>query len=79
MDQTAELILLVAAAALGIGGTLAILRRDRLAREGGAREGGARESTFAVSTEGMLRCPGCGMGNLVGDRTCSSCGKTLPH
>ncbi len=74
MDQTAELILLVAAAAFGIGGTLAILRRDRL-----AREGGAREPTFAVSTEGMLRCPGCGMGNLVGDRTCSSCGKTLPH
>ncbi len=74
MDQTTELAALIAAAALGIAGILGIVRRDRL-----AREGHAHASQFAVSTEGMLRCPACGMGNLVGDRTCSSCGKTLPH
>jgi hypothetical protein len=36
------------------------------------------ESMFATSTEGMKRCPNCGMGNLVTDVTCSSCGKRLP-
>ncbi len=36
------------------------------------------ETPFAVSTEGMKRCPSCGMGNLVTDATCASCGKRLP-
>jgi hypothetical protein len=73
MDQTTELVALIAAATLGIAGTLGILRRERVARASG------HDSQFAVATEGMLRCPECGMGNLVGDRTCSSCRKTLPH
>jgi hypothetical protein len=37
-----------------------------------------RENPFAVSTEGMKRCPSCAFGNLVTDSTCSSCGKRLP-
>ena len=36
------------------------------------------DSPYAVSTEGMTRCPSCGMGSLVTDATCSSCGKPLP-
>jgi uncharacterized protein (DUF983 family) len=37
-----------------------------------------RESKYATATEGMKRCPSCGVGNLVTDETCSSCGKRLP-
>jgi hypothetical protein len=73
MDQTTQLLVLIAAAAVGIVATLAILRRDRQRTE----EAG-RESPFAVSTEGMKRCPSCGVGNLVTDATCSSCGRPLP-
>jgi hypothetical protein len=36
------------------------------------------EGHSAVATEGMKRCPYCGMGNLVTDATCASCGKRLP-
>ena len=40
--------------------------------------GGGRENPFATATEGMKRCPKCGLANLVTDRTCNSCGKRLP-
>jgi hypothetical protein len=73
MDQPTQLLALVAAAAVGILATLGILRRDRQRAE----EAG-RENPFAVSTEGMKRCPSCGVGNLVTDATCSSCGRKLP-
>jgi hypothetical protein len=73
MDQTTELVALIAAATLGIAGTLGILRRERV-----ASDPASHDRPFAVATEGMLRCPACGMGNLVGDSTCSSCRKTLP-
>ena len=39
-----------------------------------AEEAGPHESPYAVSTEGMKRCPRCGFGNLVTDSTCGSCG-----
>lgn len=35
------------------------------------------ETSLGVSSEGMKRCPHCGMGNLVTDITCSNCGKRL--
>ena len=67
------LFALLAAATLGVVSTLLILRRQR--SEEADR---TRESPYAVSTEGMKRCPNCGFGNLVTDATCSSCGKRLP-
>ncbi len=67
------LIALLAAAALGVVATLLILRRQQ-----SERADATRENPFAVSTEGMKRCPNCGFGNLVTDATCSSCGKRLP-
>ena len=73
MDQTTQILALVLVAALGIAAVVIILRRDRL-----TTEETSRETPFAVATEGMKRCPSCGMGNLVGDRTCSSCGRPLP-
>lgn len=73
MDQTTILLALIAAAALGIVATLLILRRERR-----QAEDSARPSQFAVSTEGMKRCPSCGVGNLVTDRDCSGCGRRLP-
>ncbi len=73
MDQTTILFALIVAAALGIVATLLILRRERT-----EAESSTRESPFAVSTEGMKRCPNCGVGNLVTDRDCSSCGRRLP-
>lgn len=73
MDQTTQLLALVVAAAIGALSTLVILRRQR--RD---VEALTRESPYAVSTEGMKRCPNCGFGNLVTDRDCSSCGRRLP-
>jgi uncharacterized membrane protein len=73
MDQTTILVLLVGAAALGILATIAILNRDRVAAKAG------EESPYAASTEGMRRCPSCGVGNLVTADMCSSCGKRLPR
>ncbi len=73
MDQTTVLLALVGIAALGILATLAILRRQRV-----EAEIPPAERQFAVSTEGMQRCPHCGVGNLVTDRDCSSCGRRLP-
>jgi hypothetical protein len=71
-DQTIRLLALIAAATLGMIATLGILRRQRHEAEP------PHESPYATSTEGLKRCPSCGMGNLVTDGTCSSCGKPLP-
>jgi hypothetical protein len=73
MDQTTQLLLLIAAAGVGIVSTLVMLRRQR--RD---REALTRESPFATSTEGAKRCPSCGMFNQWTDRNCISCGKRLP-
>jgi hypothetical protein len=73
LDQTAQIQALVLVAALGIAAVVIILRRDRV-----TLEEATRETRFAVATEGMKRCPSCGMGNLVTDDTCSNCGKRLP-
>jgi hypothetical protein len=54
---------------------LSLLRRERHEAEATV---GDVEGHFAVATEGMKRCPSCGMGNLVTDATCVSCGKRLP-
>ena len=73
MDQSTQILALVLVAALGIAAVVLILRRDRV-----TTEESTRETPYAVATEGMKRCPSCGMGNLVTDDTCSSCGKRLP-
>jgi hypothetical protein len=73
MDQTTQLLALITAAAVGILATVGILRRQRR-----QQEDATRENPFAVSTEGMKRCPACGFGNGVTDATCMSCGKALP-
>ncbi len=73
MDQQSQLIALIVSAAIGVLATYLIIRRDRK-----RSEDDSRESRFAVSTEGMKRCPSCGMGNLVTDATCSSCRRKLP-
>lgn len=73
MDATSGLLLLITAAAIGIVATIGILRRQRL-----QVESAGRESPYSISTEGMKRCPACGVGNLVTDATCSGCGKSLP-
>jgi hypothetical protein len=73
MDQTPILAGLIAAAAIGIFAAAAILRRGAIA--GGPSVAG--ESLFAASTEGMKRCPSCGVGNLVTEGACSACGKPL--
>ena len=72
MDQSTQILALVLVAALGLAAVVVILRRDRV-----TTEEPTRETPYAVATEGMKRCPSCGMGNLVGDRTCSSCGRRL--
>jgi len=73
MDQTTQLIALVIAAAVGLIAILLILRRQRH-----EVEAATRDSPFAVSSEGMKRCPNCGAGNLVTDSTCVNCGRHLP-
>jgi hypothetical protein len=73
MDRSAELLVLIVVAVIGIVAILLILRRFRV-----EDEGADRENPYAVSTEGMKRCPKCGFGNLVTDQTCSSCGERLP-
>ena len=70
------LIALVAAAVIGLIASIAMLRRERQAAE--ATAGDVEAHFFAVATEGMKRCPNCGMGNLVTDRTCAACKKLLP-
>jgi hypothetical protein len=73
MDQATILIVMIGVAAVGILATIAILDRDRV-----AEDEAAREPPYATATEGMKRCPSCGVANLVTDDTCSSCGKRLP-
>jgi uncharacterized membrane protein len=73
MDQTSQLLLLVIIAAIGMVAVILILRRGRH-----QAEDATRENPYAVSTEGMKRCPACGVGNLVTDSTCASCGRSLP-
>lgn len=73
MDQTTQLLLLIAAATVGIVATILMLRRQRVERD---RAG--RESPYATSTEGSKRCPQCGMYNQWTDRNCISCGRKLP-
>jgi hypothetical protein len=72
-----NLIALVAAAVLGMIAVLGILRRER--HEAEATIGDVESHSFAVATEGMKRCPNCGMGNLVTDSTCAACKKPLPR
>ncbi len=72
MDQTSQVLALIGLAAVGILAVVTILRRDRVANQA------PPESPYAVSTEGMKRCPSCGTGNLVTDGTCSNCGRKLP-
>jgi hypothetical protein len=75
MDDV-TLLALAAVAFLGLIAALSIYRRDQKAAA--AAPSGLSGSRFAVSTEGMKRCPSCGMGNLVSDSTCASCKKRLP-
>ncbi len=72
MDQTQQLLAMTLAAAVGMLATLAILRRQRRAKEP------SRESRFAASTEGEKRCDKCGMGSLWTDDRCISCGARFP-
>ena len=72
------LIALVGAAIIGMIAVLGILRRER--HEAEATLGADVEGhSYAVATEGMKRCPNCGMGNLVTDSTCAACKKPLPR
>ncbi len=72
MDLTQQLLLLMAATAVGILAMLVMVRRQR---RDSTPEG---ESRYAASTEGEKRCPKCGMGNLWTDRNCISCKARLP-
>ena len=73
MDQTTQGLGLIIAAVIGLLAVLLILRRQRH-----DVEETTAESPFAASTEGMKRCPHCGVANLVTDATCSGCGRPLP-
>lgn len=73
MDQTTQVLLLIAAVGVLAIATITIRRRQRI-----AREAVTRESPYATSTEGEKRCPNCGMGNLWTDRNCISCKARLP-
>ena len=73
MDQTPLLVVGIVVAGVGIVATMVILReRDRALEP-------RQESPFAASSEGETRCPQCGMGNLVTDERCVSCGARLPE
>jgi len=72
MDTTTLIAAMVGAAILGLLATIVIVRRS------GSTPSARGDETFAVSTEGMTRCPSCATGNLVTDATCSSCGGRLP-
>ena len=73
MDQTTQILMLLASVAILALAVLTIMGRQR--RE---RKAATRESPFGVSTEGEKRCPNCGMGNLWTDRNCISCKVRLP-
>jgi hypothetical protein len=70
LDQ--GLLLLIAAAAVGVVAMVFVLRRQRHERES------IQETRFAASTEGEKRCPWCGMPNLWTARNCASCNRKLP-
>ena len=74
MDAMLVLAIPVALVVVVIALILIIIRQRDEARQASPDPA---KTTFAVSTEGMKRCPNCGMGNLVTDVTCSSCGKRL--
>jgi hypothetical protein len=72
MDQTQQLLVMTVVAAVGVIATLVVLyRRDRALVP-------PAESPFAASSEGETRCPACGMGNLMTNDRCVSCGADLP-
>ena len=72
MDQNTLLVVLVAAAAIGLIAAALILRRR------GIEENEAtRESEFGVSTEGEKICPHCGGQNLWTEATCIYCHSPL--
>ena len=64
----ATLVVLAGAAIIGALASWAILSRRET----------PEESPFAASTEGVTRCPNCGLANDVTDTTCANCGATLP-
>lgn len=72
MDQTLVYALLAALVVVTVATVLIIIRQR------GEAPSEPTDNSFAVSTEGMKRCPNCGMGNLVTDQNCSSCGRRLP-
>lgn len=67
------LLALGGAAVIGLAAALILMKRDEQVEAAADVEG-----AFAVSTEGMKRCASCGLGNLVSDSTCASCGSRLP-
>ncbi|HXI79933.1 MAG TPA: hypothetical protein VNM34_03850 [Verrucomicrobiae bacterium] len=73
MDQTTQLLVLIAALAV-LAISVTIMRRRQ--REDRDRLG--RETPFATSTEGEKRCPNCGMFNTAQARNCVSCKRRLP-
>ena len=68
MDTPTALLVLVAAASVGLIALYLIIGRQR--RDKAAA---TRESPFAISTEGEKRCPNCGMGNMWTDTRCIAC------
>ena len=73
MDQTTQLLFLIAATGIGIAAMLIMLRRQRV-----DRDRLTRENPYATSTEGEKRCPNCGMFNSWTSRNCISCKRRLP-
>ena len=73
MAQSTQLLILVAAAVVGIVAMLIILRRHRV-----ERDAETRDNRYATSSEGQKRCPRCGAYNAWTDRNCVTCGRKLP-
>jgi len=73
MNQTTLLLILVAAAFIGLVAMVLITRRQRH-----DREDETRENPYATSSEGQKRCPNCGAYNAWTDRNCVSCHRKLP-
>jgi uncharacterized paraquat-inducible protein A len=73
MDQTTQVLVLIAAVAV-LAISVTIMRR----RQRDDRERLGRETPFATSTEGEKRCPNCGMFNTAQARNCVSCKRRLP-
>ena len=73
MDQSTQLLVLLAAAVVGIVALIVMIGRQRAER---AAE--TRESQYATSSEGQKRCPSCGAYNAWTDRNCVQCRRKLP-